>query len=844
MAHRRSRATDTELRRLQAARLLHVLTWGLGLGAVGGWPGALAWVVMACAYSLLRDRLEALVAGWGAGPARAELVVGVLGCSVFGVAPAITAAAEPVVGPCLAMAMLGTGFFFVISRFGDSPRRVLITTTPFTLVFAWTVATAATGPHALAVLAAALIIASAVAFTLLNAHVFARRMEASVAAQEELVRQLEVARDQAEAADQANAESLARLRAAVDAMPAGVAFYDAEDRLTVWNRRYEQSGGDCADALTAGVTFRELLQRVLDSGGVPEAAGREGEWIEERIAARRSGVPQEQEQSNGQWFRFEDRALPDGGVVATAVDITELKRREASFKLLFEHNPAPMWVVHPRSLKFIDVNEAAIEQFGWSRDEFLSMTLMDVFPPEEQAAFWGERADKLEEPYDANRVWRYRTKSGGELKIRPYVKAFRDVDGQLCTMAALLDVTAQVKVEDALKRNARALAAAKRQAEAASRAKSDFLAMMSHELRTPMNGVLGMAHALGATRLNAVQRRYADTILRSGDGLMAVLNDILDLSKIEAGKMDLAPEPTDLRDLVERACGLWRPAAAEKGLSFHCEIEPEVPAWVMADPTRVRQILLNLLSNALKFTREGHVRVRIGGRSGALSIAVEDSGPGMTPEVQKRLFETFTQADAGVARTFGGTGLGLAISRRLARLMGGDIRLWSAPGEGAVFTVDLPLAAAEAPAEAAEDEADLVLPEALSILVAEDNPTNQAVLKALLSATGWTVTLTGNGAEALQALQAEAFDLVLMDVHMPVMDGVAAVAAVRRGEAGRRDVPIVALTADAMTGDRTRLLAAGFDHHVPKPIQPQALFTAIAEAVRAVPAAEAERRAG
>jgi two-component system, sensor histidine kinase len=366
-------------------------------------------------------------------------------------------------------------------------------------------------------------------------------------------------------------------------------------------------------------------------------------------------------------------------------------------------------------------------------------------------------------------------------------------------------------------------------AKAASRAKSSFLAMMSHELRTPMNGVLGMAHALERTELTSQQGAYVQTLLRSGGGLMTILNDVLDLAKIEAGRFDIVPVPFDLRAKLAKVIELWEPTAREKGLALVCEIPQDAPDWVLGDAGRLRQILLNLVSNAIKFTAEGEVRITVRVEGEAISIAVADTGPGMDAATQARLFHGFTQADSSIARRFGGTGLGLAISRELARLMGGDIALESRLGEGSRFTVTLPLPAVAPPAETVSGVArdEDARQGALRTLVVDDNATNQEVARALLQALGVAVDVASGGAEALDMLEREAFDLVFMDIHMPGMSGDQALAAIRASARPYARVPVIALTADAMAGERERLLALGFDGYLSKPIEPAALVRAL-----------------
>jgi signal transduction histidine kinase/CheY-like chemotaxis protein len=390
-----------------------------------------------------------------------------------------------------------------------------------------------------------------------------------------------------------------------------------------------------------------------------------------------------------------------------------------------------------------------------------------------------------------------------------------------------------------------ALARSREKAEAANQAKSAFLAMMSHELRTPLNGVLGMAHALAASPLDQRQHSYVEVIESSGQSLLAILNDILDLSKIEAGRLEIEAITYRLTDLLDSIVALWSGPAAEKGLVLAVEFA-DIPTWVEGDPTRLRQILTNLLSNALKFTEQGEIRLSV--RYAAdqhLRFEVADTGPGMSPEVLAKLFRDFSQGDASTGRRFGGTGLGLSISRRLCRMMGGDLEAQSVEGAGSTFTGSILAVAVNAPVETVDAEPQSDLP-TLRILAVDDNASNRAVIEALLHSLGLAVTLACNGAEALEALASTPVDLVLMDINMPVMNGLDALAAIRGGRAGDPRVRVVALTADAMAGDRERYLGKGFDGHLSKPIQPSALIEALAEAVQAVSAscgASAEARA-
>lgn len=389
----------------------------------------------------------------------------------------------------------------------------------------------------------------------------------------------------------------------------------------------------------------------------------------------------------------------------------------------------------------------------------------------------------------------------------------------------------------AMAQNARDLAEAKRRAKEANEAKSVFLGMVSHEIRTPMNGVLGMARALQATSLTPQQRQYVDTILRSGDSLLEILNDVLDHSKIEAGRMDLEIAPFNLREVGRQSVELWTEAAAEKGLELDYDVDPQLPAHVLGDETRVRQIIQNLLSNAVKFTEDGKVSLALrrehrADGEGGIEIAVGDTGPGMDADQVSRLFRPYTQAEASITRKYGGTGLGLSICRTLATMMGGEISVDSTPGKGSTFRVRLPLPTAEATPAPVEAQLEPRLNSSASlhplrILVTDDNPINLAVARALLGSAGASVETAAHGAEALERVQTDLFDLVLMDVYMPGMDGIEVVGRIRAGLAGPQDIPVIALTAHAGPGEEERLQSLGFNALHTKPIRPADLVATI-----------------
>ena len=381
------------------------------------------------------------------------------------------------------------------------------------------------------------------------------------------------------------------------------------------------------------------------------------------------------------------------------------------------------------------------------------------------------------------------------------------------------------------KRNELALIEARDLAEAASRAKSDFLATMSHEIRTPMNGVLGMAQAMARDELSPMQRKRLEVIAQSGETLMVLLNDILDLAKIEAGKLELEDGEVDVTQVARVALDSFMGQACEKDLMLTVHVAPEAEAVFQGDPTRVSQILRNLVSNAVKFTSHGAVAVRIERPDDVLILKVSDTGIGITPEQQVRLFEAFVQADASTTRRYGGTGLGLAIVQELAREMGGRIDVDSVAGSGSTFTVRLPLPylrpAAEERAVDAVEAAEALPP--LRVLAAEDNTVNQLVLKTLLDQFGVAPTIVDDGQAAVEAWRTGQWDIVLMDVQMPVMDGLSATAQIRRLEAetGGPSTPIIALTANVMAHQVAEYLEAGMTRVVAKPIDASALLSAM-----------------
>ena len=504
----------------------------------------------------------------------------------------------------------------------------------------------------------------------------------------------------------------ARLREIIDAVPEAVAYCDAQDRMIFWNKAYDDLAKRSSMPVQHGVPFHRIIESALATGGYPAAAGREQEWLAERMAQHLAPhTVHEHRLKDGQWRRIEERRTAEGGVIMVLVDITDLKR------------------------------------------------------------------------------------------------------------------------------DAQTLSEARDLAQNANRAKGEFLANMSHEIRTPLNGVIGLTDVLARTALDPNQREIVEIIRSSGVTLERLLTEVLDLARIESGRMEIRNESFDLGEAVRQVAGLAELRAQDKGVAFRLQMDPAAGGLVEGDPDRLKQILLNLLSNAVKFTEQGEVTLRVlcapnaEGRS--IRFEVSDTGVGFSMQDKERLFQRFEQADGSITRKFGGSGLGLSIVHELAGLMGGFMDAEGEQGRGATFIVELPLPVSSGPPQVDDQAGVQGLAEPLAVgarvLLAEDHPTNRKVVELMLLASGAELLAVEDGAQAVEAFQREHFDLVLMDLQMPVMDGLEATRAIRAHERAFSSghTPIVALTANALPEHIQASVEAGADAHLAKPITASALLPLI-----------------
>ncbi len=633
----------------------------------------------------------------------------------------------------------------------------------------------------------------------------------------------------------------------LDTMETAACLIDPQERIIGWNRCYEAFFPEHEGLLTRGWSYIDNMRNYFRHNTEITDA----KLFEETVAA---GVARHRamrdsslfQKRNGRWLNSRIYWFADGSCLKTWQDVTRQHNR-TNTDLFMEGTDRGVTLFDPNGFfekanrVMGDIFPRAVDLFhpGASYFDHLRAYAETTLAPHEAETI----ARLINRPFPIRtplaRPLQLRRSDGGWLELRERVL----FDGSLQTL--WLDITTAKALEKSnadLDRLVHDLREARQTAEAASAAKSAFLATMSHEIRTPMNGVLGMLGLLRTVPLPPEAADYAETAHQSATALLSIIDDVLDITKLEAGRITLEPLPFRPSELLRSIVALFAPRVAERGVALRLQIDAALERVYESDPTRLRQILVNLVGNAVKFTPAGEITLR--GYTEPLPEApedpsrvnlvleVRDTGIGIPVEQQALIFDRFTQSDQSITRRFGGTGLGLAISRELAQLMGGYISLASAPGEGSVFTVCLPVPLREEAALSrlivAPTSAGTVPERPLSILLAEDNEINQRVVIALLRKAGHQVYSVASGREALEALPEHAFDLVLMDIHMPEMDGLQATRLIRASDQGWSRIPIIALTADALDESRKTHLAAGMNDTLAKPIDRDKLFQTLA----------------
>jgi PAS domain S-box-containing protein len=623
-----------------------------------------------------------------------------------------------------------------------------------------------------------------------------------------------------------------RLRKLVEYMPVMIHAHGEKGEYIFWNKECERVTGytaqemldnpQAADKLYPDARYRELVKFMHEKNN--DYRG----WEVEIACA--DGSKRIISSSNAS----AEVPIPGWRAWETAVDITALKnaeqrirKSEGKFRAIFEGSPIPLIIAAWEDGRILDANAAFLRNSGYEHNELVGRTALEIglwvdLSERERIRLILER-DRVVRGFECH--FRFKT---GEMKTFLVSVDLIEIEDSPSMLLGGIDITERKHVEQELRKLTSELEERVRERtfelELANRAKDEFLANMSHEIRTPLSGVYGMTEILLQREQPQPVREDLETIRNSAGTVIALLNDLLDLSRIERGRLVLNRRQFDLRGMLDNVVRLHKPLADEKGLTIEVLVAPGVPDHLLCDPDRIGQVLKNLLSNAVKFTEEGRIEMHVRMEASAepqtfLEFSVSDTGIGIPPERHAKLFDSFTQIDPSYSKRFGGAGLGLAISKRLVELMGGRIAVESTLGVGSTFKFTVVCEKAEQDRDSATPGgiglADL---RPMNILLVEDNPVNRLFMERALRSAGHEVQAAADGFAALEKNAAHSFGLILMDIQMPGMDGVEATRKIRSGSHGRHDVPVVALTAYAMKGDREKFLAEGFDGYVTKPV--------------------------